>query len=51
MITKYTSVTRHSYKIFLVMRTFKKYSLSNFQIYSTLLLTSYYVIHSILMAY
>ena len=33
------SITSHSYKVFLVRRTLKIYSLSNFQIYNAVLLT------------
>ena len=34
-----TSITLHNYHLFSVMRTFKIYSLSNFQVYNTVLLT------------
>ena len=34
-----TSVSSHSYKFFLEVKTFKIYSFSNFQIYNTVLLT------------
>ena len=41
MITKITSISTHSYKLFFRMiRTFMIHSLSNFQIYSTVLLTA-----------
>ena len=38
--TSLTSITTYNYNFFLVMRTFKIYSLSNFQIYNTVLLTT-----------
>ena len=35
-----TSITTHNYRFLLVMRTFKTYSLSNFQTYNTVVLTA-----------
>lgn len=39
IITLLTSITTHSYNFVNVLRTFKMYSLSNFRIYNTFLLT------------
>ena len=37
---------RHTYNVFLVMRAFKIYSLSKFQIYNAILLTTVTMLHS-----
>ena len=44
--TSLTSITTYNYNFFLVMRTFKIYSLSNFQIHNALLMATVIVLYT-----
>lgn len=40
-----TSIMPHSYHFFFIVRTFKIYPLSNFQVYNTVLLTAFSMLY------